>query len=223
MGVTPQLIQQDAFTVELADDRKIDNPWSILQSAGDSEAIPAFGDADSVQWILHSGLGETYSYVGPAGTVVKLKIAGLIHGSIFGGELLVSQANLHRIYPGLNGSWYFLLSVPPDKQANWRQYRTALADQGISVQPTQQILSRFISVQNVYLSIFMTLGGLGLMLGTAGMIAVICRSVLERRGELALMSAAGFTRSRLVRLLLLENAGLLLAGILPEPSRHCWR
>ena len=42
----------------------------------------------------------------------------------------------------------------------------------------------------------LALGGLGLLLGTTGMIAVIFRSALERRGELALMSAAGFARSR---------------------------
>jgi len=214
LGVTPQLIQRNAFTVELADSVKLDNPWKALQSANDSDAIPAFGDADSIQWILHSGLGETYTFIGPAGMMVKLKIAGVIHGSIFGSELLVNQANLRRIYPQLSGSTCFLLAVPPGKENQLATVlRAVLADEGIDVQSTQQILNRFISVQNVYLSIFMTLGGLGLLLGTAGMIAVIFRSAFERRGELALMSAAGFARDRLVRLLLLENAGLLLTGI----------
>jgi len=214
LGVTPALIQRNAFSIELADNRRLDNPWTALQADDDSNVIPAFGDADSVAWILHSRLGKTYSFIGPAGTLVKLKIAGVIHGSIFGGELLVSQANLRRIYPQQGGSTYFLLSVPQAKEEQLAiTLRAALADEGLDVQPTGQILNRFISVQNVYLSIFMTLGGLGLLLGTAGMIAVVFRSALERRGELALMSAAGFARGRLVRLLLLENAGLLLAGI----------
>ena len=39
------------------------------------------------------------------------------------------------------------------------------------------------------------------------------RSVLERRGELALMQAAGFQRRRLVKMVLLENIILLVGGM----------
>ena len=39
------------------------------------------------------------------------------------------------------------------------------------------------------------------------------RSVLERRGELALMRAAGFGRRRLVAMVVWENAVLLLGGL----------
>ena len=92
--------------------------------------------------------------------------------------------------------------------------RTALADQGIEVHTTREILNRYVSVQNVYMSIFLSLGGLGLLLGTAGLIAVIARSVLERRAELALMAAAGFRRSTLIHLITIEHIALLTAGLL---------
>ena len=39
-------------------------------------------------------------------------------------------------------------------------------------------------MENTYLSTFQTLGGLGLVLGTFGLAAVLLRNVLERRREL---------------------------------------
>ena len=40
------------------------------------------------------------------------------------------------------------------------------------------------------------------------------RSVFERRGELALMRASGFRRSRVAWMVMYENASLLAAGLL---------
>ena len=51
------------------------------------------------------------------------------------------------------------------------------------------------------------------MLGTLGLAAVQLRNVVERRGELALLRAAGFRRRTLAGLVLLENFALLLAGL----------
>ena len=42
-------------------------------------------------------------------------------------------------------------------------------------------------VENTYLSIFQGLGGLGLLLGTAGLAVVIARNVMERAREFALL------------------------------------
>lgn len=69
-------------------------------------------------------------------------------------------------------------------------------------------------MQNVYLSIFLVLGGLGVLLGTVGTFAVIFRSVFERRRELALLAATGLSRAATVRLVFMENAALLITGLL---------
>ena len=78
---------------------------------------------------------------------------------------------------------------------------------------TRQRLARFLAIQNTYLSTFQMLGALGLLLGTAGLAVVELRSVLERRGEMALMRASGFGVNRLVWLVLLENLLLLATGL----------
>ena len=68
-------------------------------------------------------------------------------------------------------------------------------------------------MQNTYLSTFQSLGGLGLLLGTFALAAVQLRSVLERRGELALLRATGFRRSKLALMVMVESTLLLLAGL----------
>jgi ABC-type antimicrobial peptide transport system permease subunit len=63
------------------------------------------------------------------------------------------------------------------------------------------------------LSTFQSLGTLGLLLGTIGLAVLQLRSVLERRGELALMRAGGFGRGRLMWMVVWENAVLLAGGL----------
>ncbi len=81
------------------------------------------------------------------------------------------------------------------------------------VHPTSEILAAYASVQNTYLLTFQTLGGLGFLLGTLGMVTVVLRSVVERRREFALMLAVGFRKYRLVGMRVLERVLLLLVGV----------
>jgi ABC-type antimicrobial peptide transport system permease subunit len=90
---------------------------------------------------------------------------------------------------------------------------TSLGDFGFDVQRSADRLAAFMAVQNTYLTTFQSLGGLGLLLGTFGLATVQLRNVLERRGELALLRAAGFRRERLAILVMLENAALLVGGL----------
>jgi ABC-type antimicrobial peptide transport system permease subunit len=58
------------------------------------------------------------------------------------------------------------------------------------------------------------LGGLGLLLGTLGLGAVLARNVIERRKELALLRAVGYRPEHLRRIVIAENLYLLAAGTL---------
>jgi ABC-type antimicrobial peptide transport system permease subunit len=89
----------------------------------------------------------------------------------------------------------------------------SLGDFGFDVTRSADRLAAFMAVQNTYLTTFQSLGGLGLLLGTFGLATVQLRNVLERRGELALLRAAGFRRARLALLVMLENAALLVGGL----------
>ena len=95
---------------------------------------------------------------------------------------------------------------------------------GADAVPTAQRLAEFHAVENTYLSTFQTLGGLGLLVGTVGLAAVLLRNVLERRKELALLRAVGYGRSHLFAIILSENAVLLgwglAAGSRQRAGRH---
>ncbi|HET6664918.1 MAG TPA: FtsX-like permease family protein, partial [Acidimicrobiales bacterium] len=72
----------------------------------------------------------------------------------------------------------------------------------------------FHRVENTYLSTFQSLGGLGLLLGTVGLAAVMFRNVLERRRELALLGAVGYRARHLATMILAESVLLLGTGLL---------
>jgi len=78
---------------------------------------------------------------------------------------------------------------------------------------TSRRLAEFLAVQNTYLSTFQSLGGIGLLLGTAGLAVVLLRNVWERRGELSLMRTLGFSQVAIAGMVPSENAALLIAGL----------
>lgn len=207
LGVPQKLIDRGGF--------RFTSPceWQRLQQPAGEGAIPTFGDADSVMWSLHSGLGKVYETEASA-RPVKLRFDGLLPGSIFARELLISESNFRRLHPTVATPSYFLIETPQgQEQAVAEALRRDLGDLGLQVKTTAEVLAEFSAVQNTYLSMFLALGGMGLLLGTVGIVTVIMRSVLERRRELALMAATGFDHKQLTRLLLLEHGGLLVAGL----------
>jgi ABC-type antimicrobial peptide transport system permease subunit len=108
----------------------------------------------------------------------------------------------------------FLVDAPTDRAAEVSAVMTrALQDAGLEMTPAAQRLSMFNAVQNTYLSTFQVLGGLGLLLGSAGLGVVVLRNVQERRGELALLLAVGFRRRALQWLVLSEHGALLGLGL----------
>ena len=78
---------------------------------------------------------------------------------------------------------------------------------------TAERLAEFHRVENTYISTFQTLGGLGLLVGTIGLAAVLLRNVLERRRELALLGAVGYRRAHVFAIVLAENVLLLVWGL----------
>ncbi len=189
--------------------RRTPDPWLLLESKPASGAIPAIADANSLEYSLHRKLGEEFAMSG-----VRYRIVAALQDSIFQGELIVSEENFLRLFPGAEGYRFFLIDAPPGQaSAVSRSLTAALSDYGFTVQSTEALLANYHKVENTYLATFRSLGGLGLLLGTVGLAAVLMRNVLERRRELALLRAAGYRRRHLFTMVLAENAYLLLMGL----------
>lgn len=207
------MIARGGFTI--AASAKTAAPWVMLRQPGKDGLPAAFCDADSAEWTLHSGLGQKFSLPVEGGVPATVRFRGMIAGSIFAGELLVGEDQFKHLFPSVSAPCYFLIATPRGREAAVADaLRRNLGDFGIEVQSTREVLNAYQSVQNTYLSTFLALGGLGVLLGTLGLIIALLRNALERRGEFALMLATGFTQADLSHVLLIENAGLLVCGLL---------
>ncbi len=185
------------------------NPWPLLESHLPGGAVPAIADRDSMTYSLHRKLGEEFEAGG-----IRYRLVAALEDSVFQGELIVSEENFLRLFPDSEGYNFFLLSVPAAKEgAVTRTLEDSLSDYGFDVQPAAARLAAFHRVENTYLSTFRALGGLGLVLGTVGLAAVLLRNVLERRRELALLRAVGYRARDLAAMVMAENATLLLIGL----------
>ncbi|MCH2374613.1 MAG: hypothetical protein MK538_10520, partial [Planctomycetes bacterium] len=218
LGAPPGFIGRGGFawSGSLAESpAELENPWLLLDRQFDDGAIAAIGDMNTVMWILHKGLGQDVELVNDEGELIKLRLVGLLTHSIFQGELVVSEKNFLGAFPQLSGHGWFLIDAPSERTAALeRALRTDLADYGAHVQTTGALLAGYKQVENTYLSTFQILGGLGLLLGTLGLAVVLYRNVNERRGELALLRAVGFSRRAISVLIFSETAALLAAGLI---------
>jgi len=216
LGVPGDLAARGGFEFQQISDAGFkDNPWRLLENEIAPDVVPAFGDYNSVQWILHLGLGKDLVMRNDRGEKIKLRFVGLFERSIFQSEALISEANFLKHFPETSGYAYFLIETPAQQhEAVAQTLEQNLRDYGFDAVSTATLLKNFQAVENTYLSVFQTLGGLGLLLGTLGLGIVLIRNVIERRGELALLRALGFRRATLMQMLLLENSFLILVGIL---------
>jgi len=197
-----------------------DQPWRALRTARTAEvieplsAIPVVLDFNTAMYSLklYGGVGSTFTMQDETGQAFTAVVTGLLKNSVLQGDVLMGEADFLRLYPSASGYRFFLIAgKESDKLAALLE--DALADYGFDAQSAALKLADFLAVQNTYLSTFQALGGLGLALGAIGLAVAQFRNLLERRGELALMRASGFTKDRLRRLVLLENLTLLATGL----------
>jgi ABC-type antimicrobial peptide transport system permease subunit len=177
--------------------------------------VPAVLDKNTAMYSLHlyGGVGEEFEF-DYDGRPIRFRVAGLLENSLLQGSLLIGEADFRARFPQVSGYRYFLVDAPPQRMAVAAELlEDQLSDQGLDAVPAADVLAQLLAVQNTYLSTFQSLGALGLLFGTFGLATIQLRSVLERRGELALLRATGYRRRRLAKLVLLENIVLLVAGL----------
>lgn len=219
LGVRPDDLESRFKFASVGKGLDASRGWDLLRDwrkdlkPGETPEIPAIGDAASIQWALGQSVGGDIYYQTERGTV-RLKLIAGVANSILQGNLLIDEAAFQHHFPSESGYRFFLIDAPADRATNISARLTrALQDTGLELTSTVTRLAQFNAVQNTYLGAFQLLGGLGLLLGSAGLGMVVLRNVLERRGELGLLSAVGFSRSKLRRLLLWEHAALLGVGL----------
>ena len=205
-----------SFRASLAETRDQEaNPWLLLNHEFADGAIPALADATSLQYALHLSVGDDFVLNRDTDNPITLRIVASLSDSIFQGELLIGEANFDRVFSDYEGYRFFLVDAPLDNQDEVSAaLEDRMSDFGFDVVSAAERLASFHRVNNTYLATFQALGGLGLVLGTFGLGAVLLRNVLERRRELALMRAVGYNAGHLSLMVMAEITFLLFGGLL---------
>jgi len=212
-GVAKGLAKDDGWRL-LGTGARTPTSASAAADMGVRAPIAAIADEASILWALGKKLGDTVDFTDERGQPFKVRLVASLAGSVLQGNLIIAEDEFTARYPGEAGYRFFLVDAPPERTADVSAALTqALRDAGLELTPTTRRLAQFNAVQNTYLGTFQVLGGLGLLLGSAGLGVVVLRNVLERRGELALLLAVGFRAKSLRWLVLSEHAGLLLLGL----------
>ncbi len=177
--------------------------------------LPAIADMNTAMWGLGKGVGDTLSYKDSKGNEFTVQIVALLAGSVLQGKIIINEADFVARYPDVAGYRYFLIDAPPARAAEVGATLTRqLEPRGLALEPAKDRFAAFSRVQNTYIGIFTILGGLGVLLGTAGLGVLVARHVLERKGELGLMQALGFRQGALRGMIIGEHTSLLLGGVL---------
>lgn len=193
--------------------------FALLNRPGDGsreKPFPVVLDMNTAMWSLHRGvsMGEVFSFEFD-GKEIYFQTVGLLKNSLLQGYLVLGEQNFVKAFPEINGYQFYLVDTGSESiERTSDLLEDGWGDEGLDAVPSASILRQLLGVQNTYLSAFQALGALGLLLGTFGLAVAQTRSVIERRSEIALLQSLGFSRKRVNRLLMSENASLLLLGVL---------
>lgn len=103
----------------------------------------------------------------------------------------------------------FLAEVLGDLDSAKAEVQKSLADRGVEVGSTTGRLKAFHGVENTYIAIFHVLGGLGVILGAAGLGLVTARNLADRRYEFAVMRTVGIPKEEM-RVMVFKEVGQFL-------------
>jgi ABC-type antimicrobial peptide transport system permease subunit len=220
LGVSQRFVDANRFRFAkslAASDADRQNPWRLLGAADGDGVVPAIVDATSLQYIFHAAVGDVITIDAATPRPVRLRVVGTLEDSLLQGEVLVAERAFLALYPKVAGYRVLLVDITPASAERMNAVSTILEQRldrfGLDAQEASARLAAFHRVENTYLSTFQTLGGLGLVLGTLGLIAVIARNVFERRRELALLGASGYSGRDLQIVVAAEHLLLVGAGL----------
>jgi len=213
LGLEASLLEGHFSEQSILNENGEKDPWKLLLIKTD-DCIPALADQTVIQWGLGKKVGDTLTYQNSIGEKIQLRLVAGLASSVFQGSIMIDNRYFLQNFPSSSGSNVFLIDGKPEQQQSIAdelelQYR----DLGFEITPAAQRLAEFKSVENTYLSIFMVLGALGLLIGTIGLAIVMQRSLLERKAEFSLLTSLGYKKGLIGKLVVWEYLILLVAGV----------
>jgi ABC-type antimicrobial peptide transport system permease subunit len=212
---SPRLLGVDPAAFELRG--AFSAKWSLLREPLADGCIPGLvGDLNTAQWGLQKKVGDILLFRDERGAVFKVKLVGALpmRVSVFQGSILIPVAAFSARYPSESGARMVLADVPKGKGQGTREgLAHRLGKFGLNVIPSVDRLKEFHTVESTYMAMFLVLGGMGLLLGSAGMAIVVLRAIRERRAEFALLKAVGYSNRQVRRMIAQEHRLMMGLGL----------
>jgi ABC-type antimicrobial peptide transport system permease subunit len=214
LGIDPEtFIEDNAFSFSKKALNGI-NPWKLLDSETNEGTIYGIADQTVLEWGLKTDVGDTLVLKSENGGRLNIIMAAGLKSSVFQGYVLISKKNFTRYFPSVPGNSVFLARGNPElAEAYKADLEERLPNFGIHTELTTARLEAFNEVTNTYLAVFGVFGGLGMIVGIAGLGFVVLRNYNHRKSEFALMMAAGFRLRRIRRMVISDQLIILFAGI----------
>jgi len=206
---TAALEQRGSFTIKTTAPG-IGKSWKSLR---EGDALRAFIDETTLLWVLKKKPGDRIDYTDEQGNSFPVEIAGTLDGTVFQGSFIVDEQRFLERFPSTGGYQLFLADTPGDLTATRGILQKSLTDLGATVTTTSDRLAAFHSVENTYISIFNVLGGLGVILGAAGLGLVTARNLAERRNEFSQLHQLGISRKIIRSLVFRETRQFILWAV----------
>lgn len=185
-----------------------------LEADGSAHSIPSvYIDQESLIWSLMKQVGDTLHYTDSRGRSVPVLIAGTYPTGIFHGNAIMSDTDFRQMWPQETGINVFLVQTPrPDDDA--MVLSTALAEYGLQLHTTTQRIQLFFTVTDTYLIIFLTLGGLGVLLGILSLVITTRRNLVSQHTNIQQYSHFGFNHRFIYRLLYVQNVSVPVYAVI---------
>ncbi|MBQ0024002.1 MAG: ABC transporter permease [Prevotellaceae bacterium] len=172
-------------------------------------------DSESLTWSLMKAVGDTLQYTNGDGEPISLIIAGTYPTGIFHGNALMDKEVFRQLWKEETGSRLMLVNTDTSQIDNVKDLlEIALSEYGMQISTTTERIELFFTVTDTYLAIFLTLGGLGLILGVFCLIIVVRKNLTARQQEISTLQSLGFKLEDIKTQLQKENLVIPISAIL---------
>jgi len=144
-----------------------------------------------------------------------VKVIGIMNrgpSETFAG-LVLNQDAFNKALPPQFSRYYVRLQPGNDANAEAQAIESTLAQQGISAQSIRQHVEDQQRLSSAFFYLLQGFMALGLGVGLAALGVIAFRTVVERRQQVGLMRAIGFSRANIALSFVLESAFISLLGI----------
>jgi putative ABC transport system permease protein len=214
LGVDMEQLSRSRFMIDrslwLNEDENAFAPFRVHTDS----VYPVLVDETVLMWGLGLNLGDTLVYEGSKGKRAVLRLAGTLRNSIFQGNILIDRQLFSEIWDDIAGSEVMLVKVKENETENVKMLISqAMSNYGVSVMTTADRLKMFNSVTDTYLTIFLMLGSIGLLLGLMSFVIVIRKNLASRQEEIGVYRSLGFPARKIRDFLYAENSVVPLYAI----------